>query len=389
MRNISIDTRTLNPGDIFIPIKGPNFDGNAYIKEAIEKGASEILKGPIDKLARAHRKKLNCPILAITGSFGKTTAKDHLYHGLSQKFKNILRTHENENNEIGVPLTLLKADFDTDLIIIEMAIRHTGEMAHLTQIVRPTHVLITGIGLTHVEEIGSPKKIAVAKSEIFRSALAWEKKSRHAFINDKSNFVKFVVEKAQKKGYKVQTFDGEVGPDQTLNMTYTIAHHFGLTDPEIEAGLKAYKPSAHRLNKIQKNGITIIDDTYNSNPTAVRYALKTLKQQKGRKLAVIGDMLELGKYAEKAHKDLLPDIIDAEVEVLYTIGELTKAIRHPELVSGSPSEDTYQLRSPEILHFKTKKALSAAIKAELKPGDTILLKASRSVGLDELIKELQ
>ena len=165
MVNYSIDTRTLEPGDIFIPIKGPRFDGRDFIDDAIKKGA-RVLDVDLAKFATNYRKKLKCYVIGVTGSAGKTTVKDLLTAILSQKY-NVVSTSQNQNNEIGVPLTLLKADHQTDILIVEMAMRNLGDMTYLTKMVRPTHTVITNIGLSHIELLKTQRNVAKAKSEIF------------------------------------------------------------------------------------------------------------------------------------------------------------------------------------------------------------------------------
>ena len=156
--DICTDSRQIKPGQIFIPIQGPNFDGRKFIDEAVRKGA-QILDVNLEDYAKKYRKKLKCHVIGITGSAGKTTAKDMLYYVLSQKF-NVIRTEENQNNEIGVPLTILKADSSTDILIVEMGMRKRGEIAQLTRMVRPTHTVITIIDNAHIEILKTQRNIA-------------------------------------------------------------------------------------------------------------------------------------------------------------------------------------------------------------------------------------
>jgi UDP-N-acetylmuramoyl-tripeptide--D-alanyl-D-alanine ligase len=181
MRNICIDSRELKPGDVFIPLKGETHDGHDFIKDALQKGAT-VLDVDLTSYAKAYRKKLKCAVIGITGSAGKTTTKDLLAAVLGQKFK-VVKTMENQNNEIGVPITILRADYSTDILIVEMAMRNKGEIGHLASIVRPTHSIITSIGMTHIENFPSQKAIANAKAEIFKTPASWEKAPRYAFLN--------------------------------------------------------------------------------------------------------------------------------------------------------------------------------------------------------------
>jgi len=368
---ISIDTRTIEKGDYFIPIRGPNFDGRDFIPEAIAKGA-QILDVDIVKYAKKYRKKLKCRVIGITGSAGKTTMKDMLASMLSQRFK-VVKTLENQNNEIGVPLTVLRADADTEVLIVEMAIRKQNDMPLLSKIVCPTDVVITGIGLTHIELLKTQRNIAVAKGKIFQKAYTWETAPRNAFINYSSPYNDLLSEKAKKCGYKVFPFTGDDKPEQALNGAVLVAKHFGLTDAEIEAGIAAFKPSSHRMSWIKFGGVTLLDDTYNANPDGVEYALQVLKRQSGRKVLVLGDMGELGHKAVEAHQQVERHAVEAGVQLLATVGSLSKDIQSDTL---------------ERVHFEGNSDLSKFLKNEIKSGDTVLLKGSRSMKLEEVVKEL-
>jgi len=372
MRPICIDTRKIKAGDIFIPVKGQNFDGHDFIPEALKKGAT-VLDVDLTKYAKQYRKKLNCYVIAITGSAGKTTVKDLLAAILSQKF-NVIKTQENENNEIGVPLTILKADFSTEILIIEMGMRKKGEIAHLAKIANPTHSIITSTGLTHIEILGSEKAIAQAKSEIFQPPKPQDPKIRYGWINYSSPFYKLLKTKAEKNGYTLFPFNGQDRPEQNLNLCYQVGHHFGLSDSEILQGLKTYESSAHRLKKIQIGTITIIDDTYNANPDGVGYSLDYIRRFNGRKLLVLGDMLELGAFSSEAHQNILPQAIDAGISLLYTLGPAGKAIQ-----------------STDITHygFLEKSQLNDYLLPEVKEGDTILIKGSRSMKMEETVDALK
>ena len=187
----SIDTRTLQPGDIFIPFKGPNFDGHDFIEEAKRKGASQILDVDLGTFAREHRRKFNIPVIAITGSAGKTTTKDMLAAVLSQKYT-VLKSAENQNNEVGVPLTLLKIEPQHEIAIIEMAMRGLGQIDYLAGLTEPTHAVITNIGFTHIELLKTREAIATAKSEVM-------KKDITIFLNRRDDYFDFLKDTADSK----------------------------------------------------------------------------------------------------------------------------------------------------------------------------------------------
>ena len=375
MRHISIDSRTIQPGDYFVPIKGPSFDGRDFIGDAIQKGGI-LLDVELTPYAKKYRKKLTSAVIAVTGSAGKTTVKELLSSLLSQRF-DVVKTHHNENNEIGVPLTIIKADALTEILIVEMGIRRAGEMAKLAQLVRPTHVIITGIGLSHIALLGSQKGIARAKAEIFRPALRWESSSRNAYLNCNGPFYTLLKRKAECTGYTVYPFSGEDKPDENLNLCYLVGRHFGLSDTDIQQGIQRYQPRAHRLVTVAIGPYKIIDDTYNANPDGVKYALQYLKRFSGRKLLVLGDMLELGSYSAEAHRQLLPDMIDAAVSMVFTVGQETKVLQ------SIPSTDI------PIYHFDTKEHLNNALITELKSDDILLIKGSRAMEMETCIEVIK
>ncbi len=369
---VCIDTRKIEPGDYFIPIKGAHYDGHDFTHEAIQKGG-RVLDVDLTSYAKRYRKKLTCPIIAITGSAGKTTTKDLLASILSQKFK-VAKTHENENNEIGVPLTLLQTEFDDDVLIVEMGMRHAGEIRALTSIVRPTHVIITCIGLSHIELLGSQKKIAQVKSEIFQKKLLWETQPRYAFLPYSSPFYPFLNKKAQKLGYTSLPFDGPTKIDQSVNLCYSVARNFGLTDEEIRQGITSFQSSSHRLKITTASTLTVIDDSYNANPDGVVFALEYIKRFSGRKILILGDMLELGTQSKEAHQNLLESVLDADISLWITCGYWGQFIA---------------CSSPTHLHFSTKDALHAYLRSELKKDDVILVKGSRGTKMEETVAFIQ
>lgn len=369
---ISIDSRTIQPGDYFIPVDGPHFKGRDFFDEVIKKGGI-ILDVDLADYAKKYRRKLTCPVIGITGSAGKTTAKDMLTSVLKSKFKHVVSTQENLNNQVGVPLTILKADANTEVLIVEMGMRFKGEIAKLSKILRPTHALITSIGLTHIQNFKRPIDIARAKSEIFQSPLAWEKKERVAFINYSSAYPDFVSKIAQKKEFLVFPFQGETLPEQNLSLCYHLGRHFGLSDEDIKKGIDAFQTSSHRMKKHHVNGGVVLDDSYNANPDGMKYALQCLSYYKGRKIAVLADMLELGVFSEKEHKKLLQYCIEAGVSLVFTFGDHIKALKSSDM---------------EIFLFNEKSKLIDALKQEMKKGDVVLVKGSRGMRMEEVVNAI-
>ncbi|RAP38772.1 hypothetical protein DID80_02325 [Candidatus Marinamargulisbacteria bacterium SCGC AAA071-K20] len=363
---ISIDSRTIEPGDYFIPVKGPNFNGHDYIETAIQKGG-RLLDVNLADYARKYRKKLKCHVIAITGSAGKTTVKDMLSDVLSVKYR-VVKTKENQNNEIGVPLTVLSADEDTEILIVECAIRHPEDMPVLARMVRPTHAIITNIGLSHVALFKSQNQIAKSKAKLFQPALTWETSPRAAFLNYNTPCYDVLQQKASATGFKVFPFKSERKLDECINICSLVARHFGLSEQEITEGLSGFSSSMHRLKKEALKDLTLIDDTYNANPDGVRFALEYLATFKARKIMVLGDMKELGSTSKKEHLGLVEPCIDAGLSILFTLGSQAVHVDSDQFLS---------------LHFDNKDALHAQLMRLLKPDDVILFKGSRSMKMED------
>ena len=369
---VSIDSRTIKPGDYFIPVKGLHFDGRQFIEEALEKGG-HLLDVNLETYAASYRKKLTCPVVAIVGSSGKTTIKDMLYGILSGTYQ-VIKTEENNNNEIGVSLTLLSADFKTDILLVEMGMRKKGDLSTLARLVRPSHVVFTGVGLAHVEFFKNQRELAKSKLEIFRSSLTWETYERVAFINYNSPFYDQIYWSAKRVGYKVFPYQGDTIPEQTINACYLIGQHFNVTDSDIRKGLSLSVLSNHRLSIKELGTLTLVDDSYNANPEGVLYLLQYSRRWTRRKILVLGDMLELGGYVEKAHQDIIDYAIDNHISIILTVGELTEAIHSEDIM---------------VYHFTSKKALHQFLVIEIKEGDVVLVKGSRALKMEETVQFLE
>ncbi|NQU17497.1 MAG: hypothetical protein HQ564_05470 [Candidatus Saganbacteria bacterium] len=348
---ISIDTRTVKKGDLFIPIKGPNFDGHDFIEEAIKKGAQVLRaqdgKKALQDLAAKHRSKFGIPIIGITGSCGKTTTKDMLASILSQKYPT-LKNEENLNNEIGVPLTLLKLRKKHKAAVIEMAVQKPGDMDELVEIVHPTHAIVTNIGEAHIKYFKTKDKIAEEKEKIFKYVV-------HKPLQP--------MELKELAGIKLP-----IPGKHNLNNAAaagTIAKLLGCTKRQIKSGLEKFKPSSKRMEIIKKNGITIINDTYNANPQSMKAALETLADFRGRKIAVLGDMLELGPITRTAHKRIQKFARKVGVDLIITVGKQSKH-RHGRM------------------HFKNNKDAADYLKKIIRPHDIILIKGSRSLKMEKI-----
>jgi len=374
---ISTDTRTLKPGELFIPLKGPRFDGKKFIKAALKSGAA-VLKAKdglkaLQKLAAFHRNKFNIPVIGVTGSSGKTTTKDMLASILSQAGPT-LKNEENLNNEIGVPLTLLKLKKRHEFAVIEMAMQGLGEIGELAKIARPNIAIITNVGEAHLLHLKSQKNIARAKAEVLKFC-------KYAILPADDKFFKFLKKQAPK-GCRIVPF-GIIQMGHNLmylkNLPLPGRHNvynalaaikvaklLKLKPASIARGLKKFKPSSKRMEFIERaDGVKIINDSYNANPSSMKAALLVLASQPAdRRIAVLGDMLELGRKSKFYHQQTLNFAKKLGIDLIFTKGnEFSKASN---------------LRSPISNLQKT-----------VRPGDVILVKGSRGMKMEEVVDALQ
>ena len=369
---ISIDSRTIQPGDYFIPIQGPNFDGRDFIQDAVAKGGI-LLDVDFNQFATKYRKQLSANVIAIVGSAGKTTVKDLLYSVLSPHF-NVVKTHQNENNDIGAPLTILRADNDTDIVLVEMGLRKANDLASLTRIIRPSMVVFTGVGSAHLEFFASQRALATAKSRVFQRPVAFERDSqRQAFVYDQSPYYDLVAKRANQMGYQLFPYTGQSSVEGNMSVCYEVGRFFGLTMNQVQAGLAQHKGSDHRLVTHRFNQGILIDDSYNSNPEGMKHALRVMQQHSGRKIVIASDMGELGEAAPQFHRQLVEDVAAADVDILFGFGPLLCQCDHDDL---------------SVSTFEDREAMHDHILAELKPEDVILVKGSRAFIMEKTVEYL-
>jgi UDP-N-acetylmuramoyl-tripeptide--D-alanyl-D-alanine ligase len=364
MPNYSIDTRTLKPGDIFIPVKGPFHDGHDFIEEAKRRGAAQILDVNLGEFATQHRRKFpQIPVIGVTGSSGKTTVKDLLGAVLSQKYKNIVATFENQNNEVGVPLTVLKINAETDLAIVEMAMRARGEIEFVSNVALPTHCLITNIGSAHIERLGTRENIAHAKAEIFQPG-------SQVFLHDTDDFFALLKSLAIEKACAVHVCHSNSRLDDNQVLVTAVAKSLGLSDDQIAAGFAQAQTSSHRMKWLRAfNGAVVIDDTYNANPDSMAYLIDVLKTKTfKRRVLVLGDMLELGDAAADYHANLPSH----EIDLVFTLGALMKNLNHGK----------------QVFHFERLEDLLEALKQKIDSSDTIGIKGSRGMKMERVVEAL-
>jgi len=389
IRNISTDTRIIRPGDLFIPLEGPNFDGKKFMPEAIRKGAAVLdvkdgLKA-LQDLAAYHRSKFKLPVIGVTGSVGKTTTKDMVASILSRE-KKTLKNEENINNEIGVPLTLLKLTSKHEAAVIEMAMQRPGEIEILARITHPTISVITNIGEAHLKFLKSRKNVAQAKAEIFK----YLKKDNYAVINQDDEYFEHLKSKVKSQKSKIMTFGiiekSDITPKELEGIklplpgehniynalaAIAVARILGLKKASIKKGLESFRPSSKRMDIINlPDGTKIINDTYNANPQSMAAALRVLAALKGRKIAVLGDMLELGRATSSAHEKIGNLARKLGIDVLVSIGRFSQKMKGD-------------------FHYASNPPAIKKLRSIVRPGDQVLVKASRSMRLEEVVEALR
>lgn len=427
VKGISTDTRTIKGGELFLALKGPNFDGHNFIKTAFEKGAVACLvqdkvdaKAGVDHviitkdthqalglLAKAWRQKFKKPVFAITGSNGKTTVKEMIASIISQK-QSVMATHGNLNNDIGVPLTLFRLNERYDAAVIEMGANHSGEIEYLTNIALPDVAIVTNIGAAHLEGFGSIENTAKAKGEIFQGL----SESGTAIINADDPFFDYFKEittqynvlsfglnnKDENKAdvtcewesgtegslLKVTTPEGActiklklLGSHNIMNALAAIAASIAadISLEQIVKGLENLKPVDGRLQMKQGiNNSRVIDDTYNANPTSLHAALNVLKGFSGKHFLALGDMGELGTNSDELHIEAGSYAKESGVDSLYSFGKLAaKAAK--EFGRNGFCYDKHE-------------DMIDALRNELSQDVTLLVKGSRSMHMENVVNAL-
>ena len=430
---VSTDTRTLQEGDLFFALKGEHADGSTYVSRAIELGAAGIVvsaESPVPDaggcpiilvpdtlwalgdLARYYRAKFDVRVVAITGSVGKTTTKEMAASILGRRWR-VLKNEANFNNEIGVPLTLFKLDPGHEVVVLEMAMRGLGEIKRLAQIARPYVGVITNIGISHIERLGSQGAIAASKSEVLGElppdgiAILNREDGYFDFLRDRfsGRVITFgsckqadVVGARMKlgeaggcdfvftvKGAAIQVSIPVLGQYNVYNALAAgaAAHAMGLDLNTIRDGLESFTPPAMRMELVRSPlGYVVLNDAYNASPASTLAALKTLKSLSGhrRKIAVLGDMLELGDYAPKAHRNIGAALAENGVDILIAVGDLSRSIAEVARESGF-AESAVQWYADSL-------EAGAALKKLVTGGDAVLVKGSRAMKMEEIVRLL-
>lgn len=426
IKSISTDTRKIKKGDVFFALKGEHFDGHDFCEQARQNGASilvvEKLPSPFpenivvvkvkdtlkayQELAVYYRMQFNIPVIAVTGSTGKTTTKDIIAAALGSSMK-VLKSYANFNNEIGVPATLFQLNSSYQAVVLEMGMRGLGQIKELAQIARPTIGVVTNVGKTHIELLQSVENIAKAKQELidelpekstailncddkYVEQMASAAKGEVIFygFSDKAQ-IRAENARQEEKGIvftcldsinnnSYEVFVPVLGMHNVYNTlcAISVATVLGIEKDAVLAGLQNVEFSAMRQNIEQIYGMTFVDDTYNANPDSMRAALELLSNLPGkRKIAVLGDMLELGEIANEEHAELGRIVSETGVNVLITVGSKSY---HTSAKAAELGVRTW--------HFATHKLALETIVPLISEGDTILFKASRGIHMDELLK---
>jgi len=414
LSGFSIDTRTLQPGDLYIAIKGDHFDGHDYCSDAELKGASGlVVQTEIDSglpqlkvedtrlalglLGKMWAQQFQVPTVAITGSNGKTTVKEMVAAMLGQ-LGPVLATEGNFNNEIGVPLTLLRLRAHHHYAVIEIGANAPGEVAMLSRLVQPDVALINNVGEAHLEGFGSIEAVASAKSEIFeglssdgwavinaddRFADVMRKAASHAHIRQFGSQEDVAVRLMPDSELKITTGDKLLSPRFSLLGRHNrlnavaataVAQCLDVQSVAIMSGLAEVTPVTGRLNKLPGiNKSIVIDDTYNANPVSVRAAIDVLAEFEGTRILVLGDLGELGPDEINAHTQLGVYAKEAGIEHLFSVGVLSEH-----------AADAFE----GAVHFLDQEQLVDTLRAVVKSGTTILVKGSRSSQMEHVVNPL-
>jgi len=426
---IAIDSRLIEPGWLFVATKGERVDGHSFVGQVMEKGAlcALVEKEPevdcpyilvsdtfraLREIAAFYRNQLSCKVIGITGSVGKTSTKEMIAGVLTAKY-NVLKTSGNFNNEVGVPLTLFRIRDEHEVAVVEMGISDFGEMSRLTAMVRPDVCVITNIGECHLENLGDRDGVLRAKTEIFEGL----SEEGDVVLNGQDDKLITVGEVNGKKpcffgtdecyaddvvsrgllGTTCKIHKGDMTVDADIRVpgihqiknamaAVCVAKLLGLSKDEIERGIPSVTALAGRGEVTEGEKCTLIDESYNANPVSMKATLDALAETEGRKVAILGDMFELGENSDALHAQVGSYARTAGIDVLICIGENARHIYEGALAAGNDiqeDETDFMLR-----RFETKEEFLSAKETILQDGDIILIKASHGMHFETLKKEL-
>ena len=434
VENFSKDTRTIQKDDIYIGIKGQNFDGSSFWKQALDAGAKAVIiskqniteeekiiykdkviievedtLNALYEIAKYKRSKYNIPVIAITGSVGKTSTKDIVASVVSQKFKT-LKTEGNNNNNIGLPLTILKLKNEEELVV-EMGMNHFGEISLLTNIAKPTLAIITNIGTSHIGNLGSRENILKAKLEILEGMkipkviINNDNDLLHKWYNENKNKIEIhtygikneseIMAQNIELGEEESKFLAKLKDNEELQINIPVGgEHFiynalcgisvgkllGLSNEKIEKGISTFELTKKRMDiKNLKNGVTLINDSYNASYESMKASLEYLSKRTDlRKIAVLGDMLELGEYSKELHKKVGEEVAKGNIDILICRGEYSQ-----DIIEGAKNN-----KKTKIIKLNTNDEILKKLQEILKEGDVVLIKASNAMKFYEICQKL-
>jgi UDP-N-acetylmuramoyl-tripeptide--D-alanyl-D-alanine ligase len=419
---VTINSRAVIPGSLFIAIKGDSFDGHDFIETAFAAGAvccvaerlhvsgapCILVPSTLDAfqaIAAFYRSLFAIPVVGITGSAGKTTTKELIAGVLEQKYR-VLKNEGNLNNQTGVPITIFKLEKCHEAAVIEMGMNHFGEIRNLARIVRPNICVITNIGEAHIEFLGSKEGILQAKTEM----LEFMEPGGHIVVNGDDPMLAALASRypnvvtvglgehnlvraedvtdlglsgirftACYEGKKIPVHIPCPGGHMVINALTALAAGvlLGVSEDRIQSGIAAYVPPSGRMHIVEAKDITVINDAYNANPTSMAASLGTLAKAERRKVCILGDMFELGENEARYHHDIGQYAADMGIDCILCVGRLAGSICEGAKEKGCDAQ-----------HFQDKEQLTAALPSLIKPQDTVLVKASHGMRLDTVAEWL-
>ena len=401
---ISTDTRRIEPGSVFFALHGATFDGNRFAADALSKGAAyvvvddpaavsgdrTVLVGDtleaLQELAREYRRELAIPILAISGSNGKTTTKELVSRVLAERFE-VYATHGNLNNHIGVPLTLLAMTRDTEFGVVEMGASACGELALLASVAEPNYGILTNIGLAHLEGFGGPEGVRRGKGELFDFLAA---NGGHAFVPADDEILTGMA--AERDSLAAEYYSASLadGIENHLEGSYNrfniaaavaVGHYFDVPDERIRHAIASYVPDNNRSQRIGTSRNTLVADCYNANPSSMRASVGNFLaeplEERQRRVLILGDMLELGDWSEREHAAIIEMAAqDPEAELLLVGPEFAKAY------------DGLAEKPANVTLCPTRDDLISLLKVSPVEHSLVLVKGSHGMGLEQALEAL-
>ena len=432
---VVIDSRQIISGGIFIATVGERVDGHSFIPQMAEKGALGVVceKEPqecgvpyilvedsfqaLKDIAEFYRKQLTIPVVGITGSVGKTSTKEMIASVLCEGFE-VLKTEGNFNNEVGLPLTVLRIRQEHQVAVVEMGISDFGEMHRLSKIARPDICVMTNIGQCHLENLGTREGILNAKSEIFN----FMNPKGHILVNGDDDMLQKVSAKGEStlmhfgmnpvnEVYASDVMNkGLLGSEAVIHMGLEVfpvsiplpgAHMvynalaaaavgkcLGLTKEQIQAGITGVQSVGGRSNVIVLENNTVIDDCYNANPVSMKAAIDLLATALGRKVAVLGDMFELGNRECELHEEVGAYAAEKGIDIIICTGTLSKHMYEGARSTGVEKGELLASRNREVYYFETRDKMLEQLPDMLKQGDNILVKASHGMHFEKVVEKL-